>query len=87
MLPALVATVLFAQLASGAAIPALSSRPALRAAAAASPRPRECTPPGSGKQRSVWDQAHAPGLVDYCNRLARGYARLRHSPAAALASG
>jgi tetratricopeptide (TPR) repeat protein len=84
MLPAFVATVVFAQLASGPLSLAPRARASLRAAAAASPRPPECAPPGPGQERSLWDRAHAPGLLQYCNDLARGYARLGHSAAGAL---
>jgi tetratricopeptide (TPR) repeat protein len=57
----------------------------LAAAAVASPRPPECSPsaPRGGAER-VWDRARAPGLASYCSALARGYARLRRTPEAAL---
>lgn len=86
MLPAFALPIVLAQLASGPLSPARPGRATLRAAAAASPRPPECAPPGSGRHRSLWDRAHAPGLVRYCDALARGYAELRHSPGAALAA-
>ncbi len=83
MLSALIAIGVFAQLASGPLSLAPRGQSTLRAVAAASPRPPECAPLASGKQRSLWDRAHAPGLTDYCDALARGYARLRHSASAA----
>jgi tetratricopeptide (TPR) repeat protein len=57
----------------------------LAAAAGASPRPAECSPsaPRGGAER-VWDRARSPGLASYCSALARGYARLRRTPEAAL---
>ncbi len=84
MLPALV--VVLAQLASGPLSPAPVGRATLRAAAAASPRPPECAAPAPDKERSLWERAHAPGLLEYCNDLARGYSRLTRSPADALAA-
>lgn len=81
MLPALL---VLAQLASGPLSAAPRGRSTLRAAAAASPRPPECAPSGGARHRSLWDRAHAPGLLEYCNDLARGYARLHHSAANAL---
>jgi hypothetical protein len=69
---------------------ALAVRPAranapLTAAAVASPRPAECSSsaPRGGAER-VWDRARSPGLAAYCSALARGYARLRRTPEAAL---
>jgi hypothetical protein len=57
----------------------------LAAAAAASPRPAECSPIAPrGATERVWDRARSPGLAAYCSALARGYARLRRTPEAAL---
>jgi tetratricopeptide (TPR) repeat protein len=62
-----------------------SANSLLPAAALASPRPAECLPtaPRGGAER-LWDRARTPGLAAYCNALARGYARLRRTPEAAL---
>lgn len=84
MLPALV--VVLAQLASGPLSPASPGRGNLRAAAAASPRPPECAAPSPGGERSLWDRARTPGLLEYCDDLARGYSRLGHAPDDALAA-
>ena len=66
------------------ALPASAGAP-LAAAAGASPRPAECSSsaPRGGAER-VWDRARSPGLAAYCSALARGYARLRRTPEAAL---
>jgi len=67
------------------AVPPANASAPLAAAAAASPRPAECSPsaPRGGAER-VWDRARSPGLAAYCSALARGYARLRKTPEAAL---
>jgi tetratricopeptide (TPR) repeat protein len=63
---------------------------ALRAAAQASVRPRECAPvhghSGAGVVSNVWDTARDPELGRYCDFLARGFAQLAFAPKAALES-
>ena len=81
MASALLTTVLLAQLVSPV------SRAEVAAAAAASPRPSDCSSRTDGARRSggrLWDLAKAPGLQGYCAALARGYARLRGDPSGAL---
>src|SRR5688572_7156845 len=75
------AGVVFAQLA-GAARPIQEED--LRAAAASSSRPLECTPRSVRRGDRVWKQAREPGVERYCDFLARGYARLRRDPKASL---
>jgi tetratricopeptide (TPR) repeat protein len=76
-----VAALLFAQLASAGP----AALPDLAAAAAASPRPRECTPEKSSKP-SLWEAAASPRLARFCRELARGYSQLMLDPKAAVAS-
>jgi tetratricopeptide (TPR) repeat protein len=81
MASALLTGLVFAQLVS----PAVYAE--LAAAAAASPRPAICTPGVRGprtQRQTFWDRAKTPRLQDYCDALARGYARVGRSPAAAL---
>jgi hypothetical protein len=56
----------------------------LVALARAGARPKEC----GGASRTAgnrWERAKAPGLEHYCDVLAKGYARLKAAPEAALA--
>lgn len=57
----------------------------LATAALASPRPRECRG-ASGSADGLWLRAHAGDAQRYCELLARGYARLEHTPNDALAA-
>ncbi len=68
-----------------AALPGAANASDLAAAALASPRPVECLPSAPrGNAERLWDRARTPGLAAYCSALARGYARLRRTPEAAL---
>lgn len=90
MLPFFAAPVLLAQVVAGSPA-ALPHADRLRAAAAASPRPRECSSfthqTQSVASRTLWDRALRPGVREYCDLLARGYAALGRSPHVALAAG
>lgn len=90
MVPLFAAPLIFAQLAPGATAE-LPHADYLAAAAAASPRPKECSPLAlrahARASRTLWDRARHPGIREYCDLLARGYASLSRSPQAALAAG
>ena len=55
----------------------------LLAVARAGARPPECGGAARGRE-SRWDRAKSPGLLHYCDALAKGYAVLRTAPEAAL---
>jgi tetratricopeptide (TPR) repeat protein len=77
------ALALAALLASPAVSRAEDGRVDLMALARAGARPKEC----GGASRTAgnrWVRAKAPGLERYCDVLARGYARLKAAPEAAL---
>jgi hypothetical protein len=89
VLPLFAAPLIFAQLVATtpAALPGADQ---LLAAAAASPRPKECSSlahAARARASHVWEQARRPGIGEYCDLLARGYASLGRSPETALEAG
>src|SRR5262245_32800643 len=77
------ALALAACLGAPSASPAEAGRADLVALARAGARPKGC----GGASRTAgnrWLRAKAPGLERYCDVLARGYARLKTAPEAAL---
>src|SRR3954470_22979052 len=54
----------------------------LTTAAQASPRPRECR--GTTGTDGIWQRVQGADAQRYCELLARGYARLVHTPKEAL---
>jgi len=83
---AAIAGVVFASLASESDARAQAT-PDLVTAAAASGRPRECSPdhrvPGRPWHVNVWDAVRQPQLRRYCDLLGRAQARLASSPSVA----
>lgn len=64
---------------------ARDARASLAAQAAATGRPRECSPQGRAKKITVWQKVRFPKIAPYCARVARAHALLRTDAAAALA--
>ena len=78
------AALVFVLLAQAGAVPRGPEGGELLSAAAASPRPRECTGTSPhGAERTVWDRARRPRLATFCDSLAQGYARLAQAPSEA----
>jgi tetratricopeptide (TPR) repeat protein len=79
--------VVLAQLVVAAEIAPVASMASadLRTAAAASPRPAECTTNGASGE-TLWDHARQPALARFCGLLARGYFQLARSAEQALAA-